>query len=217
MLRLAAADAGEEAAGALAARGDAGQDLALDVATKSKYVPLSLEEEEKNGISRSTPIPTNQMGGSARPLLSRATSSNTAIVGPIEEHSPMLISGERTGYNGEVTVEDLGDDYRGGMAASDLLSQASIDSADITDFYGPGSGHFAGFPAADLPPQAGDEAEAGGDDYDQLVSGSRESSNVSLLGASSPAVGRRGSLQLPIAEQSAWQLDLHRCAHLPNM
>jgi hypothetical protein len=100
------------------------------------------------------------------------------------------------------------------MAPSDLLSQASIDSADITDLYGPSSGYYSGFSAADFAlSNLGDEA---GDDYgrDQLALGSRESSGGSLLGVSSPAVGRRGSLQLSIAEQSAWQVDLNRYGHV---
>ena len=79
------------------------------------------------------------------------------------------------------------------------------------------SGHFSGFSAADLAlPNLGDEAGTAGDDNgrDQLALDSRESSSGSLLGALSPAVGRRGSLQLSIKEQSAWQLDLNRCGHV---
>lgn len=211
VMQLAAADVGSamlstgDAAGAPVAH-ETGRVLA-DGTTKSHYVALSLEDEEKNGISRSSSISAGRIGGS---LMSRQASGSRRLVGAIEEHSPMLLSGGR--YEDEVTVEDLGDDYRGGMAASDLLSQASIDSADITDFYGPSSGKFAGFSAADLAPYLPVGGEAG-DDYggDQLALASRESSSGSLLGASSPAVGRRGSLQLSIAEQSTWLRDLNRC------
>lgn len=201
--------ADEEAAGTPSSQENADHVLVTDGTTKGQYVAVSLDEEEKNGISRSSPIPTGQLGGATRSLISHQASGR--LVDAIEEHAQMLLSEARYG---EVTVEDLGDDYRGGMAPSDLLSQASIDSADITDLYGPSSGYYSGFSAADFAlSNLGDEA---GDDYgrDQLALGSRESSGGSLLGVSSPAVGRRGSLQLSIAEQSAWQVDLNRYGHV---
>ncbi len=210
---LALVPADEEAVGTPFAQEHAHGVLVADGTAKGQYVALSVEEDQKNGISRSSPIPTDQLQGAARSM-SHQASGRKSFVDAIEEHSPMLLSEARYG---EETVEDLGDDYRGGIAVSDLLSQASIDSADITDLYGPNSGHFSGFSAADLAlPNLGDEAGTAGDDNgrDQLALDSRESSSGSLLGALSPAVGRRGSLQLSIKEQSAWQLDLNRCGHV---
>ena len=211
VLQLAAADVGsavstDDASGVSVANENAGRVLAHGT-TKSQYVAVALEEEDQNGISRSSSILAGQIGGS---LVSRQASGSRRLVGAAEEHSLMLSPGGRC--EDEVTVEDLGDDYRGGMAASDLLSQASIDSADITDFYGPSSGKFAGYSAADLAQYLRVGGEAG-DDYggDQLALASREGSSGSSLGASSPAVGRRGSLQLSIAEQSTWLRDLNRC------
>ena len=105
------------------------------------------------------------------------------------------LGGGGTALARQYTAEDLGDDYRGGMASFELLSQTSFDSADITDSYGPTSGSFRGYTAADM-------ANESNDDSDPFGGGG-------AMASASP-VGRRGSLQLSIPDQGAWLSALAR-------
>lgn len=185
---------------------DVHQNLTMDGARKHQYGAVSQEDDEEKGISRSSPIPPSRRTAGSEPWRFSRQAGSMAVEGPIEEHSFML---EEHSF---MLDADLGEAYRGPKDPSDVLSLASVDTADITELDGPH--HFPGFDAGPLPKMRAEVRATGvEDDHDQLSS--RGSSGGSLLGVSSPAVGRRGSLQLPLAEQSAWYVDLQRCVRLP--